>query len=716
MVDIEQIKSSLDLEAYCEAHLERDNRGRGSNYVCPACKSGDKVHGTSAFHIYRSERRWFCFSCHKGGDIIDLVGIVEGIEDKGARIAAAAREAGIADSKTAGRRGAVRPSKAVSSSTATNSPRKTAKAPQGGTDEGREKSRRYIDAMRANLHDPEAVAYLEARGFTLEDAEALGIGYDPHPAHGWTDAAGAWHRTGRIILPWRGSDYYHIDRAIDGGKADNIKYDKPDKEEVGAQPVYNLEAIKSGRPFFIVEGVLDAMAVELAGYEAVALGSTDSSATYDAIAAAIEDAGGARCIIMLDNPDIDEPGRKAADKLAGILDDMDVAYVRYSYHGGAKDAADELKANRAAMPGWYAEAVAALDERAAYLEATKWDRRKARNHLYEAVDVAGGLFMGDDVHDPIPTGLKNLDDLLDGGLPSRGLVIVGAMSSAGKTTLMVQVADHIAENGRPVLFVTLEQGKAEIVAKSLSRIASAMPRLNGNRIWLKVPDLTTTAGREGIHRDAEKEAALMAALERYTERIAPRFIVYEADERPTMADLEDAVKAVADHHGAAPVVVIDYLQIIAPMNDRATDKQAVDYNVSALRKLARDYDTCVLAISTLNRSSYNAGGIAFESFKESGGIEYAADVLLGLQPRGLKSATADEVDDKKIKAVTRKALDEYKQHMGDEDGAPAEIVLLKNRGGAGTGKTAAVNFCAPMNTFKDARGVATQTAPKPKRI
>src|SRR5699024_2312646 len=61
----------------------------------------------------------------------------------------------------------------------------------------------------------------------------------------------------------------------------------------------------------------------------------------------------------------------------------------------------------------------------------------------------------------IPTGFDKLDKELDGGL-YEGLYFMGAISSLGKTTFMLQVADEIAKQGQDVLIFTLEMSRHEI--------------------------------------------------------------------------------------------------------------------------------------------------------------------------------------------------------------------------------------------------------------
>jgi replicative DNA helicase len=66
------------------------------------------------------------------------------------------------------------------------------------------------------------------------------------------------------------------------------------------------------------------------------------------------------------------------------------------------------------------------------------------------------------------TGIAGLDKALDGGLHA-GLTVLGAVSSMGKTSLMLQMADTLAAAGRNVLFITIEMSRMELIAKSAVR-------------------------------------------------------------------------------------------------------------------------------------------------------------------------------------------------------------------------------------------------------
>src|SRR6266511_6377512 len=80
--------------------------------------------------------------------------------------------------------------------------------------------------------------------------------------------------------------------------------------------------------------------------------------------------------------------------------------------------------------------------------------------------------------EPVVTwGLRDLDESTGGGLRPEQLVLVAARPKAGKSSLAIQVADHVAGKGGHVVFVTYEMSVAEIVAHLLApRLGLALQR------------------------------------------------------------------------------------------------------------------------------------------------------------------------------------------------------------------------------------------------
>ena len=262
-----------------------------------------------------------------------------------------------------------------------------------------------------------------------------------------------------------------------------------------------------------------------------------------------------------------------------------------------------------------------------------------------------------------PTGFKSLDAALEGGL-QPGLTIIGALSSLGKTTFALQVADTVAASGnRPVIVFSLEQGRDELIAKSLSRISREESGDNGVNA-LKARGLASMSLSE--------EAALTGAVETYRERTKNLWI-YEGVGDLGVKDIRGTVEA----HAATfpqlepPLVVIDYLQVLAPESDRFSDKQATDKAVTALKQLSRDTGAPVLVVSSLNRASYS-GPITMSAFKESGAIEYGSDLLLGIQAAGLQDGESAGA-----LAANNRAVKEHRRALERD----VEVVVLKNRNG-----------------------------------
>jgi replicative DNA helicase len=108
-------------------------------------------------------------------------------------------------------------------------------------------------------------------------------------------------------------------------------------------------------------------------------------------------------------------------------------------------------------------------------------------------------------------------------------------------------------------------------------------------------------------------------------------------------------------------------------NRRQTTKETVDSTVTELKRISRELDLTVIIISSVNRANYLTP-IDFESLKESGGIEFTADVIWGLQLQCLNDPIFDKQNNIKER---REKIKEAKA------AAPRKIELccLKNRYG-----------------------------------
>lgn len=213
------------------------------------------------------------------------------------------------------------------------------------------------------------------------------------------------------------------------------------------------------------------------------------------------------------------------------------------------------------------------------------------------------------------TGFANLDSQMNGFLP--GIYIVGGLAALGKTSFCWQLLSQIARNGEHCIFVSYEMSKGELFSKS---VASEVFKIEQN---FKHPLTSANIGRSKFfeHRNTFDIVLKNLALEKINLR------VLELDS-PDINDLLQRLEMFCSKFDKPPVVVIDYLQILIGTTDNA--KTAIDNILLKLKNFQRKTNTTFIVISSLNRANYNIE-ISFQAFKESGGVEYSADVIFGLQ-------------------------------------------------------------------------------------
>lgn len=222
------------------------------------------------------------------------------------------------------------------------------------------------------------------------------------------------------------------------------------------------------------------------------------------------------------------------------------------------------------------------------------------------------------------TGFDQLDNALGGGA-YEGLTVIGAISSAGKTSFMLQMCDQFAKNGYDVLYYSLEMSKYDLITKSLSRL-SYNNRIDTN-IALSVFDIQNGIANKSFTKEQQK--AFDLAKGKYTQYASH---VYFCDSIYSISAIKLDIGDFIREEKRTPVVIIDYLQIIEPSIEYKCDaKAAMDSNIKELKKISKDNNVPIIAISSFNRNSYNSE-ISLSSFKESGMIEYGSDLVLGLQP------------------------------------------------------------------------------------
>ena len=634
--------------------LEKDKSGKG--YICPLCNSGSGKNGTGI--TTQDNIHYTCWACGEiqNADIIDIVGLEYGLNDYNEKLAKAGELLGITIENDPG------------ATSSTGNQKQAEKTPKQETD--------FTAFFKACSDNLEKTDYYAKRGLSLETVKRFNIGYCEAWKHPKAPTAPA---SPRLIIPTSPTSYL----ARDTRQELNEDQKKYAKQKVGNIHIFNTEALEGEAPIFIVEGEIDALSIIEAGGEAIGLGSTNN---VDKLLEILKTKRPKKAFILaLDN---DDPGEKAQAKLKEGLEDLGLNYIENDIAQGFKDS------NEALIADVFNFAIKVNEAKEEALQASLSDIEKLeKENAYNFLEAFNNDINQDRNGAFLPTGFPSLDKLLDGGIYS-GLYIVGAVSSLGKTTFCLQIADNIAEAGKDVLIFSLEMAKKELIAKSISRLTCKLDVKESN----STTRAKTTRGilLKGVYKYSQEENALInEAMGEYS-KIAKHIYITEGVGNITVETIKRKVENFIRITGRKPLVIIDYLQIIAPSNDFGTDKQNTDKAITALKRLSRDNDLAILGISSLNRASYNQA-VDMGSFKESGAIEYSSDVLIGLQYKGMEGISNSETSTAKTEALKIKVDNTLKAQNGDSQ--EIQVNILKNRNGTKGGTV--LDFYPKFNYFKE---------------
>ena len=649
-------------------------------YVCVFCGSGQGVKATGALTMY--ENHFYCFSCQQKGDIFDLIQRVEGI-DKKQVIQHAAERYGI--SIDGYRKNSRKDDNNVTiGENKTDSTKKEESADYTAfyrecnshlqeTDYHRGISldtlNRFLVGYVPQWHLQETDYH---RGISLDTLNRFLVGYSAQWKH--PKAPPKVSPTPRLIIPTSKTSYLARDTRNAAVIPENQS--KYVKSKVGNVHIFNEKALNNTPVLYIVEGEIDALSIIDVGGNAVGLGSVSN---INSLFKVLDHSGNAqkqKFIISLDN---DKAGEKAKNALIDGFCKRGIAFCVYNPSGEHKDSNEALMSNRSEFEKAVLYGIENVDK----LIKEYGERENMEYQQKYCAEVLLGGFIdriAANVNiEAIPTGFKALDDVLDGGL-YEGLYCLGAISSLGKTTFALQIADQIAEHGHQVLIFSLEMSQNELIAKSISR--NTMKRViaaRGDVRNAKTARGIMSGKKYPLYNQTEREL-IKNAVGDY-QSISKNIYIREGMGNVGVDTIVEQVKEHIRKGNKPPVVIVDYLQILMPHSEKATDKANIDYTVLSLKRLSRDYKIPVIAISSFNRVSYG-NEVSMQAFKESGSIEYSCDVLMGLQLQGVGSNDFD------VNIAKR------------QEPRKIEAVILKNRNGK-TGDMIGYEYYAMFNYFSE---------------
>ena len=625
-----------------KAELQPDRQKRG--YICPICGNGSGSDGDGITENKRSPDHYTCWrGCFKNADAFEILALQAGLDPQsGEAMRNAYERYGITMDKE---------------------PTPEAQEVQDAQEVLEVDYTQYFKKCAEAITTEAAQQYLTIRGISTDTAQRLLWGFDAV----WRSPAAL--RAGkkppasaRLIIPTSRSSYL--------ARATSTEVEKQyQKMKEGGVHLYNLRSLynTTGRACYVVEGEIDAASVIEVGGEACALGSTSNAEKF--IEACKEKPTSNLLLIALDD---DEAGPEATEKLTTGLKALGINYAVVDIRCGQNDPNAALTADRAAFKRAVEQA-----------EADQQPGAKMVKSFLQAVQTRQ--------FEPMPTGLQVLDDIIGGGFLRQTLVMMGAAPGMGKSYFAQQLFEGMAQRGHNVLYFNLEMSRDQMIARSFSRLM----RQRDNARLGAIDVLQGYKWTNYQHDLVERTAAY------YAKEIAPH-IAYNPGGGTAQLDeilkqMEAAAQRAVNAGKEAPLVVLDYLHLLRG-GEREDAQAVVKRAVDAFKGYAMKYNSVVFVILAFNRASNKDGKVSQESGRDSSGIEYGADLMLGLNYAKLETG---EVDSELIQKLREEEKTKEQIHY--------KLKVLKNRLQGGCG-TADIEFSGKYGLFFASTDKATQMA------
>ncbi|MCL4789054.1 MAG: replicative DNA helicase [Verrucomicrobia bacterium] len=291
--------------------------------------------------------------------------------------------------------------------------------------------------------------------------------------------------------------------------------------------------------------------------------------------------------------------------------------------------------------------------------------------VHRAIGTIENYFNRQGLLGGLATGFADLDRMSD-GLHGGEMIVIAARPSMGKTSLAMNIAEHVVlQDKLPVGVFSLEMTAESLVLRMLCSNARVNLRniREGFMPESDFPKLTSAAGRLSN---------------------APLFI----DDTPGLSILQLRARArrLWQQHGIK-LFVVDYLQLLHSTARRSQEnrQQEIADISSGIKALAKELNVPVIVLSQLNRELERdkSRKPRLSDLRESGAIEQDADVV-GL----LYKPSAD---------------DDEGGAAEEPDGVPVNLLIAKQR----NGPTGDVNltFLKPYTRFESAAKVSDADVP-----
>jgi replicative DNA helicase len=246
------------------------------------------------------------------------------------------------------------------------------------------------------------------------------------------------------------------------------------------------------------------------------------------------------------------------------------------------------------------------------------DTETERDYVPLSTAIEEAIDWEETEHTGLMTGLRDLDKLTS-GLGNTDLIIIGARPSMGKTSLALQIAEHVSKS-QPAAVFSMEMSRRQLASRMLKYHTATTSRNEAVRHLF------------GLNMQIDDTPAI------------------------TIGHIRSRCRRIKRQHGLS-LIVVDYIQLMRGQGNNRNEE--IGSISRGLKQIAKEFSVPVIALSQLSRKVEERGDKrpVMSDLRESGEIEQDADLIAFIY--------RDEVYDENSEAA-----------------GTAEVIFRKHRNGA----------------------------------
>lgn len=182
-----------------------------------------------------------------------------------------------------------------------------------------------------------------------------------------------------------------------------------------------------------------------------------------------------------------------------------------------------------------------------------------------------------------PTGWKEFDELLNGGLARRQMLLFSANSGGGKSIVMANLGLNFVEQGMNVLYISLELPEDMVDLRYISMVSG----------------VSTKNWKENIDKCIEQII---------DKKGAGRLRIRRMPQGASSNQVRSYLKEFEMRYGKPDMIIFDYIDLMAPNENVSMDEVFTRDKLTSeqVREIGEDYDAFIVTASQLNRSAVKA--------------------------------------------------------------------------------------------------------------